>query len=164
MPPLTRGVLCKTMKIIIAIIVLILIVFFASIFLRKPSDATIVEGNIYNIEGMIKDLMNSSNDYAFLIIKIYGTEDFVQFTGDLEGVQLDFPLITKRQKSLESTFHRASRDLNQEVIENKGSDGSRFLDIELYGNASEITDIVTEFMAKLFNVNSGTKLVFEYDI
>ena len=162
--PMKQGVLCKTMKLIIAIIALILIVFFASNFLRKSYDATTLDGNIDNIEGMIEGLMNSSNEYAFLVIKIHGTEDFIQFTGGPEGVQLDFPLITDRQKNLESTFKRVGRELNLIVIENKGSDGSRFLDIELNGNASEITEIITKFIGNLFNVSSSTKLAFEYDI
>ena len=108
--------------------------------------------------------MKSTNEYAYLIIKIQDSEDFIQFTGDAKGVQLDLPLITERQKELETAFWHVSKDLNLKVVENKGSDGSRFLDIDLNGNAFEITNIVKIFIEKLFNVNSGTKLVFEYDI
>ena len=152
------------MKIAITIIALVLILFFAFNFMRKSQDATTVVGNIDSIEDMINSLMNSSNEYSFLIIQINETEDFIQFTGGPGGVQLDFPLITERQKSLESDFRRVSIDLNLKVIENKGAEGDRFLDIELNGNPFEITEIIKKFIRNLFNVNSGSKLVFQYDI
>ena len=152
------------MKITIITFTLILIAFLAFKFLSKSNDSVTSIGNVDSIESIIINLMKSTNEYAFLIIKIHGTEDFIQFTGDAKGVQLDLPLITDRQKDLESAFRSAVNELNLKVIENKGSDGSRFLDIDLNGNAFEITNIVKIFIEKLFNVNSSTKLVFEYDI
>ena len=152
------------MKITIIIFALTLIAFLAFNFLSKSNDSVTSIGNVESIESIIKSLMKSTNEYAFLIIKIHGTEDFIQFTGDAKGVQLDLPLITERQKELETAFWHVGKDLNLKVVENKGSDGSRFLDIDLNGNAFEITNIVKIFIEKLFNVNSSTKLVFEYDI
>lgn len=152
------------MKITLILIVLILIAFFSFNFLSKSNDSVTSIGNVENIENIIENLMKSTNEYAYLIIKIQDSEDFIQFTGDAKGVQLDLPLITVRQKELETAFWHVGKDLNLKVVENKGSDGSRFLDIDLNGNAFEITNIVKIFIEKLFNVNSSTKLVFEYDI
>ena len=152
------------MKITLILIALILIAFFSFNFLSKSNDSATSIGNVENIENIIENLMKSTNEYAYLIIKIQDSEDFIQFTGDAKGVQLDLPLITERQKELETAFWHVGKDLNLKVVENKGSDGSRFLDIDLNGNAFEITNIVKIFIEKLFNVNSSTKLVFEYDI
>ncbi len=152
------------MKITLILIALILIAFFSFNFLSKSNDSVTSIGNVQNIENIIENLMKSTNEYAYLIIKIQDSEDFIQFTGDAKGVQLDLPLITERQKELETAFWHVGKDLNLKVVENKGSDGSRFLDIDLNGNAFEITNIVKIFIEKLFNVNSSTKLVFEYDI
>ena len=152
------------MKIVIIIIASILIAFLAFKFLSKSNDSITTIGSVDSIESIIENLMKSTNEYAYLIIKIHGTEDFIQFTADANGVQLDLPLITDRQKDLGSAFRRAGSDLNLEVIENKGTDGSPFLDINLNGNAAEITNIINQFIGKLFNVSPSTKLVFEYNI
>ena len=152
------------MKISIIIFAAVLIVFLIFKFLSKSNDSITTIGGIDTIESLIANLMKSTNEYAFLIINIHGTEDFIQFTGDAKGVQLDLPLITDTQKALASTFRSVGSELNLKVIENKGSDGSNFLDIDLNGNASEITKIVKKFIGKLFSVNENTKLVFEYNI
>ncbi len=108
--------------------------------------------------------MQSTNEYSFLIIKIQGTYDFIQFTGDTKGVQLNFPLITEEQKQHEAAFNNVSKKLNLKVIENKGSDGSRFLDIDINGNANEISNTIKSFIKNLFNVDQSTSLEFEYDL
>lgn len=157
-------IFCVKMKINLIILALILIAFLNLNFSKKPNNTVISIGNVDSIENIIENLMKSTSENAFLIIKIHGTDDFIQFTGDAKGVQLDFPLITDRQKNLESAFRSAGKDLNLKIIENKGSDGSSFLDIDINGNASEITNIVKKFIGKLFNANPSTKLEFEYDI
>ena len=152
------------MKIIISIIVLILIVTIYSRIIRKPNSGTVTIGKSEIIETMIENLMKSTNKYRFLIITKHGSDDFIQFTGDNKGVQLDFPLVTERQKNQESAFRDTSAKLNLEVIDNQGSDGSSFLDINLKGNPSEISDTVKKFLGLLFDVDSNTKLEFTYDL
>jgi len=74
---------------------------------------------------------------------------------------LDFPLITPRQNKLETSFWNAAKDLNLDVVENKGSDGSRFLDIDINGSASAVSDIVKLFIARFLSVTRDTALEFE---
>jgi len=121
-------------------------------------------GTVDDIQTTIEKLMKSQKDDAFLIITIQGTEDFIQLTGDINGVQLDFPLITSRQNELETYFWKAAEDLDLKVVENKGSDGSRFLDIDINGNASNVSDLVKTFISNFLSVNRGTKLEFEVNI
>jgi len=118
-------------------------------------------GTVDDIPINIEKLMKSKKDDAFLIIKVQGTGDFIQFTGDIDGIQLDFPLITSKQKKRETDFWGAARDLNLDVFENKGSDGSRFLDIDINGSTSAVSDIVTLFIARFLSVTKDTALEFE---
>ena len=92
------------MKIIIIIVIIALVVVII-----KAQVSSVVEPehsirNIDNIEPLIGRLMNSQKDQAFVIITKHGTEDFIQFTGDEIGVQLDFPIITENQKKYECKF------------------------------------------------------------
>jgi hypothetical protein len=57
-----------------------------------------ITGWLREIEDYINTLMSGDNDTAFLVIEISGTEDFIQFLNDEKSVQLDFPLVTDRQK------------------------------------------------------------------
>jgi len=151
----------KTTLIIFGIVVLIsvlILLFFGS------SDETKSElGNISDVGKHLDSLMKSSNEYGLLIIEVQGTENFIQFTGSKNGVQLDHPLITDRQKELESSFKDVANHLALTVIENKGSDGSTFLDVDLKGNSSEIAIIVIKFMERFFKINTNSRLVFKYD-
>ena len=53
-------------------------------------------------------------------IEVVETEDFIQFFGNDKRVQFDFPLVAKRQKELEIQFSACAKELNLQVIENKG--------------------------------------------
>jgi hypothetical protein len=152
------------MKIIISILVLLLIAIIYFRNFHKPNTGTVTIGKSDLIESMLDGLMKSTNEYGFLIISKQGSDDFIQFTGDKTGVQLAFPLVTERQKSQESDFRGSSAKLNLEVVENKGRDGSWFLDINIKGNSSEISDTVKKFLAFLFDVDSNTQLEFTYDL
>lgn len=152
------------MKIILFIAVAILVSFLAFKLLSKSDYSSTEIGNTDNIEGLIKKLMKSTNETAFLRIQIQDTEDFIQFTGDATGVQLNLPLITDRQKSLGPAFSEVGAELDLQVIENEGTDGSKFLDIDINGNETEISNTVQKFIGKLFNANPSTKLVFEFTI
>ncbi len=90
-----------------------------------------------------------------------GWRNRIQFTGDAKGVQFDFPLVTDRQKSMESTFRSIAKELNLEVVENRGSGGDMFIGIDIKGTAAEIAVIARAFMEKLFRANRGTKIDYE---
>ena len=149
------------MKIAIIIFVLIVASLFIFIFLKRSDDTTTWVGNVDEIESNIEKIMRSTKKDAFLVAKVRGTSDFIQFTGDAKGVQLDFPLITDRQKSMESAFRSIAKELNLEIVENAGSGGDTFLDIDIKGTAAEIAVIGRTFMENLFRVNQSTKIEYE---
>jgi len=156
-------------------IFLIVIAIMVSFYIYRNStkgmkDITIsketetIVGNVSDIERNISRLMNSDYENAFLIIYIFGTEDFLQFTGDAQGVQMDFPLITARQKSIEKRFRNIAKIQSLKIDDNQGSDGSGFLDIELNGEASDISIKIQKFMLELYQINEETKRNFELEI
>jgi hypothetical protein len=113
------------------------------------------------LDNEIADLLSTrSEDGAFLIITVSGTEDFVQLVGDASGVQLDFPLVTGRQLSFESAFKALAQREGLDIVEN--SDGtSRFLDINLASDAGNVTRVTKLFLRELFRVNDQSTLEFE---
>jgi len=137
---------------------------FALLKRTSPGKTTSSLGTPTDIQGHIENLMNSKNEYAFLIITVQGTPDFIQLTGDKSGAQLDLPLITERQKELKQTFKETANELGLDVIENKGADGSDFLDINIHNSSKEIARISIVFMERLFKMTSNSKLAFEYDL
>jgi len=108
-------------------------------------------------------LMRSLSEYAFLIIGVGHNDDFIQMTGDRNGVQLDFPLITPRQKMREALINDAARNEGLSVVENLGTDGSRFLDIDVEGSSKRIAVISCRMLERLFAVDDNTVLSFSFD-
>ena len=115
------------------------------------------------LEQHIDLLMHALNDRAFLIISVSGTDDFLQLTGDTQGVQIDFPLITDRQLTLESKIRLAAEAEGLEVVENKGSGGERFLDIDIEGDAVEVARVCRVLLRNVFGAEDGARLEFEGD-
>jgi hypothetical protein len=149
------------MKITLIILALVLIALFIFIFAKRSDDAMTSVGGIDDIEGNIEKIMRTTKKDAFLIAKVHGTSDFIQFSGDAKGVQLDFPLVTDRQKSMETAFRSVAKELNLQIVENRGSGGEHFLDIDIKGTAAEISFIVRTLMEKLFRVNQSTRIEYE---
>lgn len=108
-------------------------------------------------------LMRAPGDGAFLIISVSGTDDFLQLTGDPQGVQIDFPLITKRQLSLESKIRLTAEAEGLVVVENKGSDGSRFLDIDIEADVAGVTRVCRMLLREVFGAGEAARLKFEGD-
>lgn len=118
-------------------------------------------GKLANVDCEVRRLLGThSDDGAFLIITVEGTEDFLQLVGDARGVQLDFPLVTGRQMSFEAAFKAVAQGEGLSVVEN--SDGSsRFLDIHLNSDVHEVSRITKVFLQGVFRVNDHTELLFE---
>lgn len=152
------------MKILIIICVCLIVALYLFLPSKKNKEIPKVHGNLKNIESYINKLMVSDNDNAFLIIRIAGTEDFIQFSGDDKGVQLDFPLITDRQKELESHFRQSAIKEGLKIIENKGSDGYLFLDIDIKGSPSEITKATGALLKRVFGVAESSMLEFQLEV
>jgi hypothetical protein len=123
-----------------------------------------ITGWLREIEDYINTLMSGDNDTAFLVIEISGTEDFIQFLNDEKSVQLDFPLVTDRQKQLAERLRQEALEQNLELLENNGTDGMQFLTIFLKGSWSEVAQSIESLLINIFGVNANTMLGFEMDV
>ena len=118
-------------------------------------------GNLESISRYIERLMLDGREGGFLIISIQGTDDFIQFTGDAQGVQIDFPIVTKRQASLEQAFMDACRVIGVSVKRSSGTDGSQFLDANINGSVHEVSGKVWTVLSTLYSVSEDTTLAFK---
>jgi hypothetical protein len=152
------------MKIFIVIFAIIIIGSFLLVRSKQDGEIPKIQGSLKDIENNLNKLMSSNNDHAFLIVEVSGTENFIQFSGGDKGIQLDFPLVTDHQKEIEAKVRQRAKDQNLVIIENKGSDGSRFLDINIDDSSSKIAEIVKSLLKNIYGVSESSKLMFQLDI
>ena len=152
------------MKILIFISAIIILGAFLFVRSKQSQEIPKTQGSLKNLEENLSKLMGSNNGHAFLIVEVSGTEDFIQFSGDDKGAQLDFPLVTDHQKEMEAQIRQSAKNQNLAIIENKGSDGSRFLDIDIDGSPSEIAEISKGLLVSIYGVNESTALMFKLEI
>jgi hypothetical protein len=147
-----------------AILLISVVLFFSYIYNSyRSSRLRILQkiGYTTDIKTYITELLNSNIDHTFLIIRVEGTDQFTQISGSKTSAMLDFPQVTKEQKNLKSKIIQISEELNLNLVINYGTDGSEFLDFNLEGAPSHISEIVTNVLSQLYNINKRTRLIFE---
>ena len=152
------------MKIVLIIIVLVVIILIAFLFLYRPDDTKVLVGTIKDLESGIEKMMLSSKKDSFVIATVHGTHDFIQFSGNTKNVQIDFPQITDRQKSMGVRFRTIAKEMNLKVIENRGTGDELFLDIDLKGTATEISGVAGTFMERFLGISQDTKVEYMLNI
>ena len=114
------------------------------------------------LEPHISRLMGSTSQ-TFLIVHVADTKDFLQLTASPDGAQIDFPLITERQRALEPKIREAARELRLDFRETLGSEGSRFLDCDFAGTSQQIANACRTLLTRVFGISEDAPLVFESD-
>jgi hypothetical protein len=152
------------MELVLAIIVFVVIILIAFLFLYQPDNTEDLAGTTKDLENYIGIMMLSAEKYAFVIATVRGTRDFVQFSGNTKNIRLDFPLITDRQKSMEAAFRTTAKEMDLKIIENRGTGGEVFLDIDLKGTITEISVAARTFMERFFSITQDTKIKYRLNI
>jgi hypothetical protein len=106
--------------------------------------------------------MRSEDPHAFVIVNVAHSEDFLQLSGDRNSVQVDFPLITPRQRSLEGTIRDVAEHEGLDVVETSGSDGSRFLDVNVNGDYRAVAAICSKILRGVYSLSGHVELKFEH--
>jgi hypothetical protein len=75
-------------------------------------------------------------------------------------IELDLPQVSDRQQSFEAEFRRQARRVGLEARETRGSNGARFLDLDLDAQSLETPAMVQEFLSALSGVDADTVLLF----
>lgn len=141
------------MWIVVIIIVLIVFALITFVFLKRSGDTTALLGTTKDLEDSIAKMMQSTKKHAFVIAKVHGTNDFIRFNSDTKSVELDFPLVSDRQQSMEEAFRSIAKEMNLKVVENRRTAGQTFLDIYIKGTSAEISVVGQTFIEKFFKVN-----------
>ena len=152
------------MWVIVIIIALIIVGLIIFIFLKRSDDTTALSGTTKDLEDSIAKMVQSTRKHPFVIAKVHGTNDFVRFNCGMKGVELDFPLVSDRQKSMEGTFRSIAKKMNLKVVEKRKSGDRTFLDIYMKGTSAEISAAAQTFIEKLFSINQDTKIEYELNV
>ena len=118
-------------------------------------------GSLSSIEVHMGKLMASADPHAFLIVTVAGTPDFIQFSGDSAGVQMDLPLITERQRGLGTAFRAACDKAGLSISRTAGSNGAQFLDVNISGSSREISQKVARILGQVFGLDERSALEFQ---
>jgi hypothetical protein len=111
----------------------------------------------------VERLTSTAGDGTFLIVTVAGTEDFLQMLVCAEKLQIDFPLVTARQRALESKVRAAASGEGLLVEEVVGSNGAHFLDVYLEKDAGRVTRVCRTFLREVFGAREDAPLEFNWD-
>jgi hypothetical protein len=125
-----------------------------------PSESESFVGGWDDVDEYVRRLANAP-EYGVLIIGVQGSEDFVQFSASDESVQMDFPLVTVAQQAREAAMRAFFEARDTPIMENHGSDGERFLDVELSGDPERIAEVTRDVLADVFDATPADRLHFD---
>ncbi|MBL0350425.1 MAG: hypothetical protein IPP68_08620 [Elusimicrobia bacterium] len=119
-------------------------------------------GGFSDIPRFVGKLAKEKTYDPFLIVTIENTDHFIQFRSTPDGIEIDFPLITDRQKSREEVIRSAGKDLKLRLDVNKSADGAdSFLDFYLKSTPEELSRVILIFFQKVYGAKGNERLVFE---
>lgn len=153
----------KCMKALFLIIVLVVVAYW---FWPRSNYAGVEEmskdGQLIDLPKYFNLYQSAASPYEMLIISAKGSEEFVQFSREGSNVEIDFPLVTENQKSLESKFRKTCERQGLEIREVFGSDDTLFLDADLPPSTEERAKIIKNILIDVFDITESEKLQFTY--
>ena len=120
-------------------------------------------GSMADIEAHIERLIAGAETGPVLVIQVVNSPDFIQFSAAPRVVQIDFPLVTPEQRAREGQIRAFFMARDLEIIENYGSDGTRFLDVDLRATAAGVASLTAQAFVELFGTPSDAALNFSGD-
>jgi hypothetical protein len=115
------------------------------------------------LSGYVGRLTRAPEEGAFLIVTVEGTEDFVQMIAGADDVQVDFPLVTERQRGFESKIRATAESEGLTIEENEDDDGAHYLDMYLEKDAGRLERVCRAFLREVFGAGGDARLEFESD-
>ncbi len=150
--------------IIIAVVILILIIWLKT----KSSPFSGADG--FSDSGVLADtpkyleaLMKSDDPHSFLVVTHTPSDEFLQFTAEDNVVQMDYPLITEQQKNKSEMLREICNSLDLELELTTGSDGSKFYDWNLTGDAEEMFQAIAPIFIQAFGAKADDVVFFQHD-
>lgn len=137
--------------------VLASLIFVLVVWLLIPSKQVVARGTFDSLELQFKQLIDGLPKQRILRVEMPNGV-FLQFEHAKNSVQMDFPLISEQHKDLESTYRKEIESLGFHVKEATGSDGARFLDVNLSEDISELVELTKKIFTGTFGALETTKL------
>jgi hypothetical protein len=100
---------------------------------------------------------------AVVILTVPGTDQFVQFSGGRNGIQLNLPLVTRDQLDREAAIRAFVAERGERVIESRGTNGARFLDVELPADPDRLALLTAGVFSEAFGAPQTVKLTIQTD-
>ena len=149
-------------KILIALTVAAAIAFLARRgWFRQPKPLPSALLSSDELAPYFEGLKNSNDDYAFIIVTIEGTEDFLQFQDSGHGLFVDFPLATERQQSFEGAA-RTALAAEGFVVDESLSRINGSINARANRSPEEAAVAVGRLMQRIFGAASGAQLRVEW--
>ncbi|MDQ2078533.1 hypothetical protein [Marinimicrobium sp. ABcell2] len=135
------------------------IVFFVFlVWAFTPSSRIVKKGGFANLDQQFNCLINGQPKMSSLIVEVIDTSDFIQFSHFRGHIQVDFPLVTDRQKSLRDKYEREVGKLGYVTEVSQGSDGASFLDFDAPADPDKMTEICATLLKRTFELTGNEKL------
>lgn len=123
-----------------------------------PRSKIVKKGGFSNLEHQFNCLINGQPKVRNLIVEVNGTSDFIQFSHFRDHVQVDFPLVTERQKSLRDKYQGEVQKMGYSAEISKGSDGASFLDFDVPADPGNVAEICATLLKRTFELTGNEKL------
>ncbi len=114
-----------------------------------------------DLERYLAALQDADSEDAFLIAHVQGSEDFIQFKSYSDVYEIDFPIFTERQHSLEPRIISAGAALRLEPRVTDAGGGDRFIDFDANGTPGEVAGVVRALFTAVFDLSVDALLEFE---
>ncbi|MDX1515225.1 MAG: hypothetical protein R3288_00215 [Woeseiaceae bacterium] len=136
---------------------------FVLLLLCAAIAQTAAARGLSDIKPAVAAMLENESEYAYLVISVVDSEDFLQIWGPKGTAELDFPQITDRQKALRPKIEEvcSSLGLEQTIVTSDG--GLQFLDYSLPLDADRIDRILRRILRDVFGVSDDVQLEFEVD-
>ena len=154
---------------------IILVVLFLGFRYLSPKRRLMCskDGTFDDLSAYFQDLTAARKATAFLIISVKDTDKFIQFkyhrkivqrnAQSYQGVfEIDFPIITPYQKSIEKKFLAVCAEFELEVAESPAHFRHRFHNAYVLGSAAEMGEVVTRMFMEVHGATRNDALTFDY--
>lgn len=108
----------------------------------------------------VTGLFNASEPLSFLVIRVAGTEDFLQLNNIYGALSLDFPIVTKRQKATKRKIKKTAKTTKLNCANDKSA-VVEMIECEMPASAGEVSEVLFEFLEQVYGVTGDTPIEFE---
>jgi hypothetical protein len=147
---------------IVVVVLIVLLVVLVVVSSRNSSQGlSMATGTLRDLEFYTSHLQEANNSRAFLIVTLDGSPDFLQMKYVDGEFELDFPLVTDRQKSLEEKIRRLYEEHDYKIVENPSTSGHTFLDV-YFNSRAILVETASEVFREVFGATAESSIKFQW--